>query len=93
LPDDGPFRYRADVLEAVAGHGVRPTAATRPELVREFVSDLYRFEIRRLRGRFLAGDFPKSEYGARVDALRRRYPVLSLRAREWLVSGALPERD
>lgn len=78
------YRYRADVLEALKGHGVQPTPRTRPELVHEFVSDLYRFEIRRLRERLLAGDFPRREYAGRVIALRLRYPVISRRASEWI---------
>ena len=47
------YRFRADVLEQLEKHGVRPTAATRPELVHEFVSDLYRYELRRLRDRLV----------------------------------------
>lgn len=84
MRDDGRYRYRAEVLAALSGHGVQPTSATRPERVHEFVSDLYRFEIRRLRGRLLAGDFPKREYASRVAALRMRYPVIAMRAHEWL---------
>ena len=70
------YRYRMDVLDALAVHGVRPTAATPPEMVHEFVSDLYRYEIRRLRARLLAGEFPKTEYLGRVVQLRMRYPVI-----------------
>jgi hypothetical protein len=80
-----PFHYRPDVLERLQQHGVQPTDATGPELVHEFVSDLYRYEIRRLRDRLLAGEFPKKEYSARVVELRRKYPVISIRASEWLV--------
>ena len=43
------YSYRRDVLERLARHGVRPTSQTSPELVHEFVSDLYRLELRRLR--------------------------------------------
>ena len=53
------YRYRADVLEQLERHGVRPTSSTRPELVHEFVSDLYRYELRRLRGRLVRGEIPK----------------------------------
>lgn len=81
---EGRYAYRADVLEALRGHGVTPTAATRPALVHEFVSDLYRYEIRRLRDRLLAGEFLKKEYAGRVTALRTRYRVISMRASEWL---------
>ena len=77
-------RYRADVLEHLLGHGVRPTAHTRPELVRDFVRDLYKYEIRCLRERYLRREFPKIEYAGRVDTLRRRYPVLALQPREFI---------
>ena len=57
---------------------------TPPDRVRDFVRDLYKYEIRRLRDRYLRHEFPKLEYAVRVDALRRQYPVLALRARDWL---------
>jgi len=76
--------FRADILEALATHGIRPKPTTRPELVHEFVSDLYRYEIRRLRARLLANDFPKKEYAGRVTQLRMRYRVISMRPGEWL---------
>jgi hypothetical protein len=78
------FRYRADVLENLLRHGVRPTDRTRPELVRAFVRDLYKYEIRVLRERYLRREFPKNDYADRVDALRRRYPVLALQPREFV---------
>lgn len=78
------FIYRSDVLAALLAHGVRPTPHTRPELVREYVRDLYKFEIRRLRARYLRREFPKDEYSARVDALRRQYPVLALLPAEFV---------
>jgi hypothetical protein len=84
MPDAGHFVYRRDVLEQLLAHGVRPTPHTRPDLVRDFVRDLYKYEIRRLRERYLRRDFPKAEYAVRVDALRRRYPVLALQAREFV---------
>ena len=77
-------RYRADVLERLLAHGVRPTPHTPPELVRDFVRDLYKYEIRCLRARYLRKDFPKQEYAGRVDDLRRRSPVLGLLPREFL---------
>jgi hypothetical protein len=79
-------RYRDDVLAALLVHGVRPLATTSPDLVRDYVRDLYKYEIRCLRERYLRKEFPKKEYSDRVDALRRKYPVLSLRARDWVLS-------
>ena len=79
-----PFRYRADVLERLWVHGVQPTDLTPPDRVRDYVRDLYKYEIRRLRERYLRREFPKLEYSQRVDALRRQYPVLALRAQDWV---------
>ena len=78
------YQYRADILERLWVHGVQPTDRTDPELVRGYVRDLYKYEIRLLRERYLRKEFPKAEYWQRVDALRRQYPVLALPARLWL---------
>lgn len=82
---EGAFRYRPDVLSALWRHGVQPTPRTDPELVRAYVRDLYKYEIRKLRERYRQNEFPKQEYWDRVDALRRAYPVLALPARLWVV--------
>ena len=78
------FRYRDDILALLLVHGVRPTEHTPPQLVRDYVRDLYKYEIRRLRERYLLRDFPKVEYAGRVDDLRRRYPVLALLPNEFI---------
>ena len=72
------YRYRPDVLRELERHGVKPTVRTPPECVRAYVRDLYKYEIRRLRERYLRQEFSKDEYWHRVDDLRRQYPVLSL---------------
>jgi hypothetical protein len=82
--DQGPFHYRADVFEHLWRHGVHPSSRTRPELVREFVRDLYRYEIRQLRDRMLRQEFPRSEYVSRVERLRRCYPVFTLLPRQFV---------
>ena len=79
-----PIRYRTAVLEQLLVHGVRPTPHTKPQLVRDYVRDLYKYEIRALRERYLRKEFPKLEYASRVDDLRRRYPVLALLPREFV---------
>jgi hypothetical protein len=73
------YTYRAEVLQRLETHGIRPRSTTRPELVRAFVNDLYRYEIRRLRDRLLRGEFPKHTYYDRVVTLRDKYSVLALR--------------
>ena len=73
------------VLEALAGHGLRPRPGTSVGLLRAQVSDLYRYEIRRLRGRLLAGEIPKASYADAVRTLRLRYLLLSLPGDRWRV--------
>jgi hypothetical protein len=79
-----PYRYRSAVLEQLSNHGVHPRPTTPPELVHDFVNDLYRYELRRLRDRLVRGDIPKAGYYDRVVELRRKYPLVSLKPHEWL---------
>ncbi len=77
------FKYRESVLIELTRHGVAPLPETPPDLVHEFINDLYRYEIRVQRERLRTGLTPKSEYASRVEQLRLRYPVLSLPVRCW----------
>lgn len=78
------YRYRPDVLAQLERHGIRPRPDTRPQLVRDFVRELYKYEIRILRARMLRSEFPKEEYYGRVEALRNQYPVLALLPRQFV---------
>lgn len=91
MPDGGPYRYRQDVLDAVWRHGIVPTERTPPALARGFVRELYKYEIRRLRERYLKQEFSKPEYAGKVDGLRRQYGVLSLVPQLWLVQENVRE--
>ena len=73
------YRYKPEVLQQLAEHGLNPKPTTSPERVREFVNDLYRFELQRLRGRLLRREFPKATYHDRVVEVRNRYRLLALR--------------
>jgi hypothetical protein len=77
-------QYRRDVLAQLEAHGICPRPTTRPELVRAFVNDLYRYEIRKLRDRLLRGEFPKDTYYDRVVTLRNKYSVLALQPADFL---------
>jgi hypothetical protein len=55
--------------------------------VRGFIRDLYLYELRLLRERLRRREFPKHEYYDRVVTVRNRYPVLALRASEWVEGG------
>jgi len=79
------YRYREDVLAELWKYGVRPAPQTPPELVRGFIRDLYRFEIRRLRDRYMRAEFAKGEYFDKVVELRDKYPVLALVSQQWVV--------
>jgi hypothetical protein len=78
-----PLKYRDTVLAELARHGVLPRDETPPEFIHEFINDLYRYEIRRLRARLLAGEIAKKDYAAHVERLRNLYPILSLPVRYW----------
>ena len=77
------WEYPADFLEQLLTHGLAPAPTTPPAVVREALSDLYRFEIRRLRRRLLDGHVEKAHYVNEVVALRKKYWLLSLTPSAW----------
>ena len=77
------YAYKPEVLDELAAHGLRPGPDTPPQLLRNALRDLYKYEIKVLRSRLLAGAFPKDEYANRVIDLRRRYPLLSIPIQIW----------
>jgi hypothetical protein len=77
------YDYPSDIVEQLGRHGVRPSPGTPPQRAHDQVSDLYRYELRRLRGRLLRREIPKADYAARVLELRKRYWLLSLPVRFW----------
>ena len=78
------YRYKAAVLEQLWNHGVHPHATTDPDVVHEFVSDLYRYELRRLRDRLRRREIAKAGYYDKVVELRRKYPLVSMKSRDWV---------
>jgi hypothetical protein len=74
---------KPEVLEALAEHGLRPRDGTPASLLREQINDLYRIEIRTLRDRCRAGEFPVTELAPRVVELRKRYLLLSIPIAQW----------
>ena len=77
------YCYRPQVLEALSHHGVCPTPLTSPEVVHEFVNDLYRYELRQLRARQVRGEIPRTDYSARVIELRKKYILVSVPKHLW----------
>jgi hypothetical protein len=77
------WQYPPELVDYLVTLGLRPVPATPPTLVREALNDLYRFEIRRLRDRLLAGHINKPDYVPAVIELRRKYWPLSLQPGRW----------
>lgn len=77
------YRYRAEVLEELQRHGIIPRDATPPTLINEFLNDLYRYEIRKLRRRLLLREFSQHDYVPHIIELRKRYPLISIPTRLW----------
>ena len=78
------YRYRPEILHQLSAHGARPTPRTPPEIVFDFVNDLYRYELRRLRDALRSGAIPKSSYYGRVVELRDKYPLVSTKPHLWV---------
>ena len=75
---------RPAVLAGLAGHGIAPGPGDTPEALREKLNDRYLEDVRRLRERQRAGEIPLREYAGHADALKRRYPLLSLPLSQWV---------
>ena len=83
------YTYHQRILEELAVHGLRPLPATPPERLRDAVRDLYKYEIKRLRDRLLAGHIERRNYAGEVVELRKQYWLLSVPTALWTVE---PER-
>jgi hypothetical protein len=75
--------YPPELLSALSSFGLAPTPGTPAVFVRDALSDLYRYEIRRLRSRLLAQEFPKGDYIGLVIALRKKYWPLTMTPDVW----------
>lgn len=77
------YAWHPRILEELARFGLRPRPSTPPARAKEFVNDLYRHELRRLRRRLRAREIPREGYAGRVVALRKKYFLLSIRLDLW----------
>ena len=77
------WSYPPEFIDALAGLGLAPTAATPPALLRDALNDLYRYELRSARDRLRAGAMEKSGYLDLVIALRKKYWLLSFTLPAW----------
>ncbi|HIM52156.1 MAG TPA: hypothetical protein EYM36_09605 [Acidobacteria bacterium] len=77
------YTYHPKVSEDLGRFGLRPRPTTPPALAKEFVNDLYRYELRTLRARLVARKIPRQGYSDRVVELRKKYFLLSIRLDLW----------
>ena len=77
------MRFRSDVLDELGAHGIVPRTDTEPRLIREFLNDLYRYELRKLRDRVLVREMRRDRLALEVVELRKRYRLLSIPIAEW----------
>jgi hypothetical protein len=82
------YRYKPEILAQLARHGVIPKPTTPPTTARGVVNDIYRYELRLLRARFLVGEFSKQDYYNKVVEVRNRYPVMGILTRHWIESDS-----
>lgn len=87
-----PWRYREEVLEELERFGVRPTPATDPRCVYDFLKALYSFEIREMRIRRqeaerVLGPQPLEDYRRQLHELKGRYPLLEMPGLYWVERG------
>ena len=75
--------YPSELADVLLTFGLRPMPETPPTLVRDALSDLYRYELRRMRERLRAGEMEKAAYVELVIATRKRYWPLSLQPSAW----------
>lgn len=74
---------RASVLEALRAHGIEASPDDPPAALRERLNDLYVLEVRALKERQRGGAIPLREYASHVEALKQRFPLLSLPLGAW----------
>jgi hypothetical protein len=77
------YTYHPKVFEELGRFGLCPRPTTPPSFAKAFVNDLYRHELRTLRGRLVAREIPKLGYSDRVVELRKKYFLLSIRLDLW----------
>lgn len=83
------YRYKSAVLGELQRFGILPKPTTEPALIREFLNDLYRLEIRALKQEQVAlerahGSAARKGYADKVVQLRLKYPLLSIPIEHWL---------
>jgi hypothetical protein len=77
------WTYPPELMDALAGLGLRPHTGTPPLVVRDALNDLYRYELRRMRNELRAGRIAKPDYIDLVIAKRKQFWPLTLQPDAW----------
>jgi hypothetical protein len=82
-------RYRPEVLEELARHGIVPRPDTPSERVYDLLKSIYTFELREAKLRHrdrerVLGPQPLDPYRREIRTIQDRYPVLRLPAHHWV---------
>jgi len=82
-------RYRPEVLEELARHGLIPRPDTPAERVYDLLKSIYTFELRAAKLRHqererVLGPQPLDPYRREIRAIQDRYPVLRLPPPHWV---------
>jgi hypothetical protein len=80
------YTYHERILEELARYGLVPLPSTPPARLRDALRDLYKYEIKVLRDRLLAGGIERRNYADHVVELRKRYWLLSVPTELWTVT-------
>jgi hypothetical protein len=84
------WTYPDELRAALVDLGLAPTPTSPPAVVRDALNDLYRYELRRLRDKLLAGVVVKPDYLDLVVALRKKYWPLTMPLDVWEKLCGLP---
>jgi N-carbamoylputrescine amidase len=84
------WNYPDELISALVVLGAAPSSSTPPSVVREYLNDLYRYELRALRSSTRSarseqawGPAQKAAYNDRIIALRKKYWPLTVPPRGW----------
>lgn len=82
-------RYRPEVLEELARHGIVPRPDTPPERAYDLLKSIYTFELREAKHRHrererVLGPQPLDAYRREIRTIQDRYPVLRLPSHHWV---------
>lgn len=77
------MRLRPGVAADLARHRIAVAEGDTAEALRERLNERYLEEVRALKARLAAGEFPLPDYSRHVEALKERYALLGLPLALW----------